>query len=208
MMNLTYPFKGTWPVSQQFGDVYTDASGHRGIDFALYFGTPVLAAAKGTVIKIGCDPSGYGNYVTLSHADNYRSIYAHLSSISVRTGEYVRSGQTLGESGNSGRSTGAHLHFEVLKDGISVDPEPLFGEAAIPDEEAVSPDAWTVACDQLCVRSGPGIVYPIVDQLTNGAQIKPLEIVSTRWARIGQDRWTALIYSGINLCEKNQEKSE
>jgi LysM repeat protein len=90
--------------------------GHNGIDLArVAIGTPVLAAAKGTVIlaKSGSYNGGYGNYVIVSHPNGTQTVYAHLNSVSVERGQVVSQGQKIGGMGNTGRSTGPHLHFEV-----------------------------------------------------------------------------------------------
>jgi LysM repeat protein len=90
--------------------------GHNGIDLArVPIGTAVLSSAKGTVIlaKFGGYNGGYGNYVIVSHPNGTQTLYAHLNSISVTRGQVVSQGQKLGGMGNTGRSTGPHLHFEV-----------------------------------------------------------------------------------------------
>jgi LysM repeat protein len=90
--------------------------GYNGIDLAgPAIGTPVLSSAKGTVIlaKFGGYNGGYGNYVVVSHPNGTQTLYAHLNSVSVSRGEVVLQGQKLGGMGNTGRSTGKHLHFEV-----------------------------------------------------------------------------------------------
>ena len=90
--------------------------GHNGIDLAgPAIGTPVLSAAKGTVIlaKFGGYNGGYGNYVIVSHPNGTQTLYAHLNSVSVERGQVVSQGQKLGGMGNTGRSYGKHLHFEV-----------------------------------------------------------------------------------------------
>ncbi len=90
--------------------------GHNGIDLArVPLGTAVLASAKGTVIlaKTGSYNGGYGNYVIISHPNGTQTLYAHLNSISVTRGQVVSQGQKIGGMGNTGRSTGPHLHFEV-----------------------------------------------------------------------------------------------
>lgn len=90
--------------------------GYNGVDLAgLPIGTPVLSAAKGTVIlaKSGGYNGGYGSYVVVSHPNGTQTLYAHLNSVSVSRGEVVSQGQKLGGMGNTGRSTGKHLHFEI-----------------------------------------------------------------------------------------------
>jgi LysM repeat protein len=94
---------------------------HNGIDIANSSGSPIQAAMQGTVATIGTHPS-YGKYVILSHSEGYQTWYAHLSAYSVKKGQYVSQGQKIGEMGNTGYSTGSHLHFSIFKRGNHVDP--------------------------------------------------------------------------------------
>lgn len=94
---------------------------HRGIDLAAPTGTPIGAGMAGRVTSVGYSPV-FGNYVIISHHSNYRTLYAHMSSVRTRTGAYVSTGQTVGYVGNTGQSTGPHLHFEVYKNGVTVNP--------------------------------------------------------------------------------------
>ena len=96
---------------------------HEGVDFAVPHGTPVYAAADG-VVKEAKPNGGYGNYVRLDHDDGVATAYGHLSRFApgLKPGKPVARGELLGFSGNTGRSTGPHLHFEVLSDGKPVDP--------------------------------------------------------------------------------------
>ena len=113
------------PISSQFGwrqDPMTGAAKfHNGVDIAVAYGREVKAAAAGTVAFSGVQ-SGYGNTVVIDHADGRQTRYAHLSEQLVRAGDSVAEGQIVGKSGNSGRSTGPHLHFEMLVNGRPVDP--------------------------------------------------------------------------------------
>ncbi len=96
---------------------------HRGTDFAAPTGTPIMAAGEGVVVRAG--PYGtYGNYVRIRHGDGYETAYAHLSRFGrgMRAGARVRQGQVIGFVGNTGRSTGPHLHYEVLHRGGQVNP--------------------------------------------------------------------------------------
>lgn len=89
--------------------------GWNGVDLATYYGAPVLAAANGVVIvarESGWN-GGYGSYVVIAHENGTQTLYGHLSSLAVQSGETVTQGQHIGNEGNSGRSTGPHLHFEV-----------------------------------------------------------------------------------------------
>ncbi len=99
-------------------------SAHLGLDIAAPTGTEVVAAANGRVTHAG--PAGtYGNLVTIRHADGTETRYAHLSVVRVQRGDQVAAGARIGDVGNTGNSTGPHLHFEVRKDGHAVDPRPL-----------------------------------------------------------------------------------
>jgi len=87
---------------------------HRGLDFSAPIGTKVMATANGIVETIRYnDGSGYGNLIMIKHNYGFRSVYAHLDSMRVKVGDYVTKGQVIAKSGNSGRSTGPHLHYEV-----------------------------------------------------------------------------------------------
>lgn len=97
---------------------------HRGVDFAAAIGTPILAAGDGTVERAG-PFSTYGNYVKLRHANGYETAYAHMSRVAVRAGARVRQGQIIGYVGETGRATGPHLHYEVLRGGQQVNPMSL-----------------------------------------------------------------------------------
>ena len=96
-------------------------SHHEGIDFAGGIGTPILAAAGGVVINAEFHPS-YGNIVEIDHGNDLVSRYAHLSKFNVKVGDMVLRGTKIAEMGSTGRSTGAHLHFEVHQRGLPVNP--------------------------------------------------------------------------------------
>lgn len=95
---------------------------HNGIDLAASIGTPVRAARAGRVVHVENQPGNYGRFVIIRHDGGYQTLYAHLESYSVRVGQSVNQGQQIGSMGNTGRSTGSHLHFSVIKDGSFVDP--------------------------------------------------------------------------------------
>lgn len=99
---------------------------HRGTDFAAATGTPILAAGDGTIVRAG-PFSTYGNYVRIRHANGYETAYAHMSRFArgMRAGTRVRQGQVIGYVGTTGRSTGPHLHYEVLRRGQQVNPMTL-----------------------------------------------------------------------------------
>lgn len=94
---------------------------HRGVDFAAPTGTPIYAAGDGTVEVAGRN-GGYGNYIRIRHNGTYKTAYAHLSRIKVKNGSHVRQGQIIGLVGSTGRSTGPHLHYEVLQNNKQTNP--------------------------------------------------------------------------------------
>lgn len=109
-------------ISAPFAEInsYTQTQ-HDGIDFAAELGTPVLAAASGEVITAESDIQK-GNYIVISHEDSYTTLYAHLDEIYVSAGDTVNVGTEIGTVGNTGFSTGPHLHLELRKDGEPVNP--------------------------------------------------------------------------------------
>jgi len=113
-------------VSSGFGKRIDPFNGkltpHKGLDFPAPVGTPVMAAAGGVVIAQERHPS-YGNVVEVDHGNQLVTRYAHTSRAVVKLGDLVRRGQKIAEVGNTGRSTGAHLHFEVLVKGVQHDPQ-------------------------------------------------------------------------------------
>ncbi|MBQ3163787.1 MAG: M23 family metallopeptidase [Lachnospiraceae bacterium] len=112
-------------LSSRFGSRSAPTKGastnHKGVDWALPIGTAVVASNAGTVTKAGW-ASGYGYAVYIKHADGRETRYAHLSKVLVKAGQTVSQGQRIALSGNTGRSTGPHLHFEIRINGVAVDP--------------------------------------------------------------------------------------
>jgi len=94
---------------------------HEGLDIAANTGTPVVATADGVVARIETS-SGYGKTVILDHGYGYRTLYAHNSKFLVKRGQKVSRGDKIAEVGNTGRSTGPHVHYEILLNGVPVDP--------------------------------------------------------------------------------------
>jgi murein DD-endopeptidase MepM/ murein hydrolase activator NlpD len=114
---LIWPVSG--PITSPFGPRW--GSFHAGIDIGASTGTPIHAAAAGTVIYCG-EESGYGNLVVLDNGGNLATAYAHQSAIAVACGQHVDQGQVIGYVGCTGHCFGPHLHFEVRINGQAVDP--------------------------------------------------------------------------------------
>jgi murein DD-endopeptidase MepM/ murein hydrolase activator NlpD len=95
---------------------------HTGLDLRAEIGDPILVTANGTVTAAGWS-GGYGKMVEVDHGNGLATRYGHMSEIDVRVGQQVKSGQSLGKVGTTGRSTGPHLHYETRVDGEAVDPQ-------------------------------------------------------------------------------------
>jgi murein DD-endopeptidase MepM/ murein hydrolase activator NlpD len=127
-------------ISSDFGwrqdPIHGQARFHAGLDLKVAYGQEVRAASGG-VVKFAGEQSGYGTTVVVDHGDGLETRYAHLSSADVRAGAMVSAGQAIARSGNSGRSTGAHLHFEVRQNGQPIDPDRVTGFFPVADGPGV-----------------------------------------------------------------------
>lgn len=154
-VSLRLPFTAHWAVTQPYGVqndaepsgwhipsgdiVYVPAPGgvlghwHNGIDYGLDAGTPVLAAAAGTVTAAGWDSTGFGLRVQVDHGAGVSTLYGHLTGTAVQVGQHVPARALLGHSGSTGNSTGPHLHWSVLT-GVwhFTDPAPYLVAAPTP----------------------------------------------------------------------------
>lgn len=122
--DLVHPL-GDATISSGFGmRLHPISSNHRhhdGIDLPCPEGTPVRALSQGTVIQVATG-SGYGLYVTVFHGGAWATVYAHLSAAFVNVGDEIFAGDILGRVGQTGNVTGPHLHFELRRDGVALDP--------------------------------------------------------------------------------------
>jgi hypothetical protein len=125
-------------ISSFFGyrpdPIYKISKFHSGIDFSAALGTEAYATGDGVVYDVERNEWGYGNMVTLDHGFGYKTRYAHLQKAAVRKGQKVKRGQRVGFVGNSGKTTGVHLHYEVLKNDVQVDPINFFYNDLTPDQ--------------------------------------------------------------------------
>lgn len=95
---------------------------HKGMDFSAPTGTPIYATSDGKVIRVDGRAAGYGKHIRIDHGFGYVTLYAHLSKYNVRRGQEVKRGDVIGFVGNTGRSVAPHLHYEIRKDGVAVNP--------------------------------------------------------------------------------------
>lgn len=113
-----------WPANNHFlsGFDYTPEANHSGIDIDGNEGDPVYVVDNGVVVYAGWNDWGYGNTIVVNHGNGWQTLYAHLSSISVGCGQSVWQGNLIGAIGSTGRSSGSHLHFEMMYSGTKVNP--------------------------------------------------------------------------------------
>lgn len=102
--------------------VYNVSKMHWGMDFTAPTGTEIYATGSGKVVESNYSNGGYGNRIKIDHGYGYQSLYAHMSSIAVKKGDKVTRGQVIGYVGNTGKSVGPHLHYEVIKNGNKINP--------------------------------------------------------------------------------------
>lgn len=95
---------------------------HKGMDFSAPTGTPIYATSDGKVIRVDGRAPGYGKHIRIDHGFGYVTLYAHLSKYNVRRGQEVKRGDVIGFVGNTGRSVAPHLHYEIRKDGVAINP--------------------------------------------------------------------------------------
>jgi len=107
---------------------------HPGLDFAALTGTEIYATGNGTVVIADRSFRGYGNHIVIDHGFGYKTLYGHMSAFNVRAGQKVKRGDVIGFVGNTGLSTGSHLHYEVWKEGAKVDPINYFYNDLTPEQ--------------------------------------------------------------------------
>jgi len=130
--------RGTSRLVSGFGyrihPIYKKMRMHTGVDFIAPIGTPIYSTGNGVVVRAERDNSGYGLMIEIDHGFGYRTLYAHLSRIQVRVGQRISRGEVIGLSGNTGLSSGPHLHYEVIRNGRTVNPVGYFFHDLSPDE--------------------------------------------------------------------------
>lgn len=189
--NGWYPYPTTTPnVTYYYG----------GIDYAVY-NAPCKNAANGVVSKVENNNVGYGKCVRIDHGNGYVTIYAHLSQINVVAGQIVQAGDIIGITGNTGNSTGPHLHFEVRLNGSPIDPQPLIDEHESEDDVK-----GTVLVDRLGVRKSPEVtLFNLVKRINKDNP--PLDIVEvvTMWGKTADGYYVCLKEKGVDYVKMEDE---
>ncbi len=143
-------------VTNNFGVVGSHI--HKGIDIKVKTGDKVRAALSGKVVKVEYEPKSYGKYVIIDHSDGLETLYAHLSEQLVAGGQTVEAGEAIGLGGNTGRSTGPHLHFETRLGGSAIDPAWMFDFK----HQKVVGDSYTFVADTCAIE---GEIYTVCEEL-------------------------------------------
>ncbi|MBN2548520.1 MAG: M23 family metallopeptidase [Anaerolineales bacterium] len=225
-MNFYYPVDPSAPITQSFAQhvanalAYGWANYNGGIDWAVPTGTAVKAAKAGTVVETLTDATGYGTHVRIQHREGYLTIYAHLLSIKVSKGDIVRTGKIIGFSDNTGTSAGSHLHFELRKDEIPIDPMPFLkaaGETVEIFEEALRAAALPASAPAtfpalpkakvlvaaLNIRQQPAVSAAVVGTLALNQAVPVIRTIksgSDVWLQIGHQQYCAMLFSGSQLA--------
>jgi len=167
-----------------------------GIDYAVY-NTPCKAASDGVVILTENSNVGYGKSVRVDHGGGYITIYGHFSAIHVSKGQTVKAGDIIGITGNTGNSTGPHLHFEVRLNNSPIDPQPMIDETESEDDVK-----GTVLVDGLGVRKSPEVsFFNLIKRI--GKTSPPLEIVEvvTMWGKMADGNYVCLKEKGVDYVK-------
>ncbi len=138
-----HPYNGT--VTSEFG--WRDSAQHNGIDIDLNKGDKVSAAFDG-MVRVAKNCGGFGNVVIVRHYNGLETVYAHLSKIKVKPGQVILAGQVIGLGGNTGHSTGSHLHFELRFKGVPINPRYLIsfsGQKLVCNEITIKKTKWGLA---------------------------------------------------------------
>jgi murein DD-endopeptidase MepM/ murein hydrolase activator NlpD len=195
MVKMLFPLKTTKKViTSDFGP--RRSGYHYGVDYAAAKGTMVLAAWDGVIVGSSYNTTTAGNTVVIKHSGYYTAYY-HLSVIYAKRGQKVKHGDLIALSGNTGGSTGPHLHFMVstaaaglwLNKSKCINPESLpmrFYNEPIDNSFKVR-----IIDDNLNVRKGPSTLYKVVDTIKYGTVVKVLRQFGT-WGQLGTGRWISV----------------
>ncbi len=132
-VNFKYISSG-YTTGRRYISAFNVSTGHRAIDYAANYGTPIRAVGNGTITSAGWNTQGYGNLISIRHNSVYSTNYAHLSKVYVNYGQSIEQGQIIGTVGSTGFSTGPHLHFEMVKNGTKINPSTV----DLPSDKSIS----------------------------------------------------------------------
>ena len=209
---MIYPVDPHFPITQKFGenpDWYKSTHGHPGLDFGCPVGTPVKAVLAGVVVFAGLDPetaanpkAGYGLHIRVQGLQ-YLAIYGHLSVTMVGAGNQVEEGEPIGQTGNTGFSTGPHLHFELRTAAAiattCVDPLPFLNQAQQPNRQPIF--YAVVVADVLMIRKDPSRTHGPLGNLKKG-DIIPVYSLAGSDVWVEHDRgFSAFALTGENLMQ-------
>ena len=116
--------------------IYKTSMMHEGLDFTAPVGTEIYASGNGVVVKVETMGRGYGNNILIDHGFGYQTLYAHMSKFKARAGQRIKRGDVIGYVGSTGSSTGPHLHYEVWRNGMKIDPINFFFNDLTPEQYA------------------------------------------------------------------------
>jgi len=167
-----------------------------GIDYAVSVGAAVKAAADGTVILVNKGSAGYGYEVRIDHGEGLVSIYGHNSVINVVKGQAVKQGDIISHSGNTGNSTGPHLHFEVRLNGSPVDPQ-IYIDASIEPEVSMN---VKVLAEGLAIRSQPERTGITLKRVKAGTMLDA-KCIDTIWLQLKDGSYVAARFKGEDLID-------
>jgi murein DD-endopeptidase MepM/ murein hydrolase activator NlpD len=114
--------------------IYKTSEFHPGLDFTANTGTKIYATGDGIIAEANANAQGYGNHVIINHGFGYQTLYGHMSRIAVREGQKIKRGELIGYVGSTGRSTGPHVHYEVIRNGEKINPINYFFNDLSPAE--------------------------------------------------------------------------
>jgi hypothetical protein len=170
-----------------------------GIDYAVY-NAPDKAAADGVVSYVNKGSTGYGYEIRIDHGDGYVTIYGHHSAINVIKGQIVKAGDIIGITGNTGNSTGPHLHFEVRLNGSPIDPQPMIDE--LESEDDVN---GTVLAKKLTIRKKPGTgLSGGFVRYAKAGDVLEIAKIDTIWVKLTDGTYAAVKYLGENLIKLDE----
>lgn len=213
---------GTISMTLDYGNTYSDGSFHKGVDLITGEESNVIAIEDGVIVNCyktmkgtnkDSGTKGMGNYVILEHSNGYRTRYQHMkyNTVCVEKGDKVKKGEKIGVIGNTGYSTGRHLHFDIsspekvsgayLSSGrYYVDPKPyLSGEKSLvkaptkAKEEPKASNEYVVTAGALNVRKEPSLNAKRVDVLFKNDKVKVVD-TKDNFAKIGNNRWVCVDY--------------